>query len=95
MRAATNDYLSDEDVLAQFTEVAIEPAPGELALTDDLHQSYQQWTHKRGERPFGLKRFSQALEDKGYVRGQHNQTRRRGFRDIRLKVLTSDESTDS
>lgn len=86
VRAATADYLSDEDVLALWIEEAIEEDPEGFVRTADLHASYKTWATRFDERFQGIKRFSQVLEDRGFVRGKHPRTRDRGFIDIRMKT---------
>jgi putative DNA primase/helicase len=86
VRAATADYLSDEDVLALWIEEAIEGDAGGFVRVADLHGSYKTWAQRFDERFQGLKRFSQVLEDRGFVRGRHPKTRDRGFVGIRMRT---------
>src|SRR5262249_11807445 len=83
VRAATEDYMTDEDTLAIWIAEACECDGTAFAATAELHASYQAWAERAGERFLGIKRFAQALEDRGYVRDRTNRVR--GFTGLRLK----------
>lgn len=84
VRAATADYLSEEDVLAVWVEETIDQDPQGFVRVADLHANYQTWAKRFGERFMGLKRFSQVIEDRGFERGKHPVDRTRGFNGIKL-----------
>jgi P4 family phage/plasmid primase-like protien len=92
VRAATNDYLSDEDVLAVWVEETIDSDPQGFVRVADLHANYQTWAKKFGERFMGLKRFSQVIEDRGFERGKHPVDRTRGF--IGIKLIAASGSSE-
>lgn len=85
VREATDDYLSDEDTLEQWLEETITSDAGGFVRVADLHGSYQTWAKTYGERFMGIKRFSQVIQDRGYVRGRHPKDRARGFVGISLR----------
>ncbi len=85
VRSATDSYLADEDIFSSWIEECCERTQGAFARTSDLHQSYQRWASKAGERELGMKRFSQQLQEHGIERAQHPGDRSRGFRHIALK----------
>lgn len=85
VREATDAYLEDEDTLRTWMDECCEGEPKAFSPVAELHRSYQGWAERAGEKFFGVKRFSQMLEDHGYGRDRAAGTRVRGFRGLRLK----------
>jgi len=80
---ATDSYLDAEDVLGHWLQECCEQERPFEAITGELHRSYVRWSEKRSERALGIKRFSQALEERGLERCQLSGGTR-GFRGLRL-----------
>ncbi len=83
--AATEDYLADEDVLGQWLDEATEREHGSFETTSNLHRDYRDWAESTGEKFLGVKRFSQALVDRGLVRDR--RAAGKGFTGRRLSDL--------
>lgn len=83
--AATEAYLSDEDVLGQWLDLATEVDSTAFEVATALHEDYRVWAERSGEKFLGAKRFGQALEERGLVRHRTNTSR--GFTGRRLKTL--------
>jgi putative DNA primase/helicase len=83
--AATEDYLATEDVMSQWLDEATERDVNSFEQTTALHDDYRAWAERAGEKFLGVKRFSQALEDRGLVRGRKSSGK--GFTGRGLKTL--------
>ncbi len=79
---ATDSYLEAEDVLGAWIEDCCERVEASVA-TGALHHSYHGWAERTGERFLGMKRFAQALEERGFQR--QRTAKARGFIGLRLK----------
>jgi putative DNA primase/helicase len=86
VREATEAYLEDEDTLRTWATECCEHEVNAFSVIAELHQSYHAWAERAGEKFFGVKRFSQMLEDHGYQRDRGVGNRARGFRGVRLKI---------
>lgn len=82
---ATDRYLDAEDVLGHWLEECCECGAVFEGAIGDLHRSYSRWAEKHGERLFGTKRFSQALEERGLQRCRLAGGVR-AFRGLRLRT---------
>jgi len=86
VREATDAYLSDQDNLTQWAEVAVVSSPGNFILTDVLLASWTRYCEKANIKPGTKTAFSDALADHlHYERDRRNYGR--GFKDITLKDL--------
>lgn len=83
--AATEAYLSDEDVLGQWLEQATDQEADTFETATALHDDYRAWADRNAEKFLGAKRFGQALEDRGMKR--HRSNAARGFTGRRLKTM--------
>lgn len=86
MRVATDEYRSGEDVLGQYIDERIEPAPGAFLASLNLHADYSRWCSEVGITE--ARRLSQAsltkrLRDRGFR--QDRNKARRGFAEIALR----------
>lgn len=92
--AATDDYLQAEDATAQWIAERCH-ITGQIvkgrAITDplysttaDLFASWKAWADHAGEFVASQKRFSQALQHRGFVHKREIGTGRSGFQGIRL-----------
>jgi putative DNA primase/helicase len=85
VRAATENYLSDEDTIGQFLiercALGDSTASTEVKL---LFAAWTEWSGAAGEGAMSVKRFSQALANRGLHRGKHHTTRRAVFEGVRL-----------
>lgn len=66
VREATEKYLSEEDTFATWIEECCEMEPGSRETSADLFQSWSAWAERNGEKPWTKKRFSQAMEQRGF-----------------------------
>lgn len=65
---ATTDYLTAEDALGQWIAEACMADANNQANTSDLFVSWKRWADRAGEPVGSAKRFSEALEARGYQR---------------------------
>jgi putative DNA primase/helicase len=65
---ATEAYLSAEDSLAAWIDEACARSPGAWEPSTVLFASWSNWANSAGEHPGSIKRFSQALESRGFTR---------------------------
>ena len=68
--AATDDYLQAEDVLALWIGERCKRIGWGTTESSRLYADWRQWAIAAGEEPGSQKRFSQALQAKGYVKGK-------------------------
>jgi putative DNA primase/helicase len=68
LRKATDDYLAAEDAVAEFIAECCTTDPNDTALSSALFKRWSLWTVARGEFGGSQKRFSQTLEDRGFVK---------------------------
>jgi putative DNA primase/helicase len=91
VRDATDAYLSEQDNLAQWAEVAVVSRPGNFILTDVLFASWKRYCEKLNLSPGQKNAFSDALADHlHYERDRRDYGR--GFKDITLKELDQPEA---
>ena len=83
--SATEDYLADEDTLGQWLEDATVREFGAFESTSALHRDYREWAESTGEKFLGVKRFSQALVDRGLTKDRRATAK--GFTGRRLRDL--------
>lgn len=80
---ATAAYLESEDAIAAWLDDMASRASGSFTKVADLFASWSAWAEKAGEYVGSAKRFSQALEARGFTPHRHAQLGR-GFLGIRL-----------
>ncbi len=87
VRAATENYFADQDLLAQWIEDECDADPGNEFKAETVAALYASWSayaQKHGGAPGGKNDFGDRLEGKGFVRHRTRQMGRH-FRGIRLK----------
>ena len=82
--AATAGYLAGEDSFALWHADCTAADPNAWESSADLWQSWKRWAEAAGEFVGTQKRFSQALEDHGFVPHREAGTGKRGFHGARL-----------
>ncbi len=85
VRAATDEYKRDEDILTLFIEECCVLEPKAFVETSDLLNEYNTWAESYGMRPLGIKTFSQRVS-KRFESGRNPkaENRRKGFFGIGL-----------
>jgi putative DNA primase/helicase len=83
--AATEDYLNEEDALARWIEECCAIDPIYYDTVANLFPNWRVWAENAREFVGSQKRFSQALDDRGYQRQRESGTGRAGFKGIALK----------
>jgi putative DNA primase/helicase len=66
VRAATDNYHRDADALGRFISDECDTGPGYSALTEALHQAWNEWAAADGVPPMSKRAFGAALEQRGY-----------------------------
>jgi putative DNA primase/helicase len=86
VRAATDEYLAQEDALKLWLEECTEEA-NEWAFErkSGLFASWRTWAERTGEFVGTQKRLTQNLEGRGFESAREPGTGQRGFNGIRLK----------
>jgi len=84
VQAATAQYIEAEDAFGMWLGECVERRPDAYALTVDLFTSWKSWAERAGENPGSLKRFSQAMIDRGIEAKRQAKTGRNGFLGVRL-----------
>lgn len=73
--AATDAYLGEEDLLAEWLDESCERKTCGEEPTGILYESYSKWMTAAGERPLTQKAFATALEGLGFSRRRTAKTR--------------------
>ena len=68
VRQATEEYLAAEDAVARWIEDRCITIPTCQALSRALYADWRDWAEKAGEFVGAHCRFSQALEDRGFLK---------------------------
>lgn len=89
--AATTEYRTAEDTLADFLTECLVHAPGEFLPSKKIHERYARWSEDAGipeSRRLSLRSLSDRLLERGYV--AHRKHSARGFLGVRARA--QDES---
>jgi putative DNA primase/helicase len=84
VRAATQEYLAEEDAFALWLEECCDRADNR-ENTADLFQSWRQWAERAGEFVGSQKRFSQLMHSPGFKPEREGGTGKMGYRGVRLE----------
>jgi putative DNA primase/helicase len=82
IRAATDVYLQDEDVLAAWIEECTVREANAFTPSKQLHASHHAWAERYEERYYPMTRFMQLLEERGFERVRTRSAN--GVRGLRL-----------
>ncbi len=85
VRAATDEYLSDEDALGRWLFEECQEHAETAQATLDLFVSWSNWCRERGEDAGSSRRFAQLLINRGFKRWRDPKTRRHGFAGVRAR----------
>jgi putative DNA primase/helicase len=92
VRKATDEYLADQDTIAQWADEWIEPRLDAFAKTRDLFRSWKQFCDDRNLAAGTETAFADSLKDRGYEQKRTNSAR--GFKGITLKSNDTGEPWD-
>ncbi|OXS19036.1 hypothetical protein CGU36_27350 [Pseudomonas fluorescens] len=81
--AASDDYMSGEDVIGQFLEDVAVIEPGAFVSNNDLYGAYTGWCIFEDIEPMGKRNFLKAIEERGYKTKRTNKDR--GKQGLRLE----------
>lgn len=98
VRAATNEYRSEMDVLGEFIEDRCKVDPDAKVVVGDLYEAYEVWCAKNGEDPLPTNLFGRKLTERGIAPMKSNGVRYRVGIDLKrsgLRVGGSDRVGDS
>lgn len=82
--AATNDYFEAEDALGRWVHECCVLDGEATATTDELFQSWREWTNRNNEFTGKPKGFVEALKSRKLARWTEPVTRRKGFVGIKV-----------
>lgn len=68
VKAATNDYRSEMDVIGQFLDETCTIQPRARVLCAALYSAYAKWCEDGGERPINQRRFGAQMTERGFDR---------------------------
>jgi putative DNA primase/helicase len=85
VRAATDEYLTSEDVLQSWLDERCDQAAGHWASRQELFMSWQRWAEQAREFVGTQKQFLDAMRQHGFEEGKDKTGKHRGFRGIQLK----------
>jgi hypothetical protein len=68
IKAATQDYRDDMDVLANFILTKCVEGPGVSVSSTALYNEYRKWAEESGEFVLSQTKFSTRLQERGYVK---------------------------
>lgn len=96
VKGATADYFTAEDALGQWIEECCVEGRKYWTAGATLFANWREWCERSAEHPGSQKRFSQALQVRGFQAGMSGHGNRRGFAGIALREdLRADASTSS
>jgi putative DNA primase/helicase len=87
--AATNEYLEQQDVLAAWIDECCEESIG-TSKSSSLYASYKAWSERAGEFALPMKRWSAAMEGRGFQ--SKRMTSGVMYAGLRIKSETREES---
>ena len=70
VKAATNTYRCEEDVLAEFLADCCVIAPAGRVGVAELYESYSRWCEANRESPLTKRKFGRRLDDRGFECGK-------------------------
>ena len=85
VRAATEEYFSDEDALGRWLAEECDEQPNVSQTTVDLFACWSEWCGERGEDRGSIRRFAQSLINRGFKRWRDPKTRRHGFAGVQAR----------
>ncbi|MCK6451113.1 MAG: hypothetical protein L6R19_09710 [Alphaproteobacteria bacterium] len=83
-RAAAERRRAAEDATGRWIEESTDKSPGAWASAGALYAAWQDWAERAGVDPGSRKRFSQALEARGFA-PKRRRTGQRGFAGLALR----------
>ena len=94
--SATADYFTAEDALGQWVEENCVTGRKYWTSGATLFANWREWSERSGEHTGSQKRFSQALQARGFQSGVSGHSKTRGFAGIALReALRTDADTSS
>jgi putative DNA primase/helicase len=84
VRAATEEYLTDQDAMGEWLEACIISEHDVFTLTAKLFGSWKNWCDKRGLEAGTETAFADSLKDRGYIKDRRKYGR--GFKGVRLRT---------
>ncbi len=85
VRNATAEYLAAEDATALWLDECCALDNTYVERSTDLFASWKAWAEKAGEFVGTQRRFTQAIEDRGFAPDKDSKTRRATFRGLALR----------
>lgn len=68
VKAATDEYRKDSDILGRFLESCVITAEGERVQSSALYSLFQAWCKGNGEREWTATTFGRSLSERGFAR---------------------------
>lgn len=83
VRAATDEYLFEEDPVARWMEDCTVEEPGWFEPNASLYRSFTEWARRSGEDPSTQIAFGKELNSRGFEKARTDTAR--GFKGLKLK----------
>jgi putative DNA primase/helicase len=93
VRAATDAYRRDMDVIGDFITERCLVAAGEEITSKELYDAYTGWARDDGEKVLSAKSFGLYLQERGIQ--PHRSKKSRGWLGIRLRMVTDPDPGDA
>jgi len=84
VQAATQEYRSNEDTLADFLAEHVVADPRGMTSAKNLFSTYKKWAETMGERPVSQKALASALRERGFMNAKSGHSATMVWRGIRL-----------
>ncbi|HRR32386.1 MAG TPA: phage/plasmid primase, P4 family [Candidatus Sumerlaeia bacterium] len=85
VKAATNEYKQDSDILEDFINDCCEIGQGETATNPELYAKYKEWCDENQQKPISQKTITSKLMERGLTRERHG-SKGRLWKGISIKV---------
>jgi P4 family phage/plasmid primase-like protien len=94
VKAATQAYRLESDLLGKFLEQATEREEGAEARASDLYEAYRSWCELEGEKPMTQTMFGKKLAERGYGKKPKPYVTYQGLKLVDLSLLRRDERSE-
>jgi P4 family phage/plasmid primase-like protien len=89
VKAATDEYLEDEDAVGRWIKERCRKLEGQFTLTASLYDDWREWCGENGETAGSQKKFSGLLKARGFEKGRDRYSGRNGY--LGLDLLKDSE----
>jgi putative DNA primase/helicase len=84
IREYTEEYRKDQDVLGQFVDEYLDKQDGVNGSSSGIYHAYCHFSKENGQIAMGIKKFSESMQQRGYVRIKSTTTRLMVWKNLTL-----------